>query len=210
MEIQSVLPLFQQNHSAEPAVVCENHGENAEKNGEPENPIDFAGAQNAAAVTTANSKNILDSISSSSNLEKSVDTESGSLLASTSVLATEMIRDEKTSLDNEISGDSRKRKSNAPYNLNATWAFYDSDTVGAFKQTPERLNLDGRAFFISVFLKLIDCRLNIGDIVTKSDGTRAVFVGVRLANREEEGVEEDRTLLYFCALPMNNIQEGYT
>lgn len=99
---------------------------------------------------------------------------------------------------------SMKRTSNTPYDGNTTWASYDSNHLSAFKQTPERLNLDGRAFYISVHLKLFDCRFNIGDIVTKADNSRAVFLGVRLAEQEEE----DRTLLYFYKLPTNDIDTG--
>lgn len=100
---------------------------------------------------------------------------------------------------------SMKRTSNIPYDGgNKTWASYYSNHLSAFKQTPERLNLDGRAFYISVHLKLFDCRLNIGDVVIKADNSRAVFLGVRLAEQEEE----DRTLLYFCKLPTNDIDAG--
>jgi len=122
---------------------------------------------------------------------------------------------ERTALDTDfIDEDVRadlvkmKRTTNSPYDTNTLWTSYNSDRVGAFKQTPERLNIDGRAFYLSLHLKSIDCRLNIGDIITKSDTRRAVFLGVRLANQDEE--VETKTLLYFCHLPNNDINQGNT
>lgn len=108
--------------------------------------------------------------------------------------------------NNAVTEEARKRTSNSPYDTNSTWICFDSNHLSAFKQTPERLNLDGKAFFISVQLKVLQCRLNIGDIVTKSDNTKAVFLGVRLLAVQDE--EEDKTLLYFCALPRDDICEG--
>lgn len=109
------------------------------------------------------------------------------------------------SIGADAAGIATKRTSNNPYDVNSTWVHFDSDDLGAFKQTPVRLNLDGRAFYVSVHLKLFDCRLNIGDIVTTFDNTRAVFLGVRLSKQAEEG---NRTVLYFCTLPTDDINAG--
>ena len=97
--------------------------------------------------------------------------------------------------------EAHSRKSNFPYDSNSSWESFDCEEFCAYRVLPKELNLNDRAFAISVFLKRIGCRFNCGDIISGKDDLRLVFLGVRFEKEPNSG--KRAIIMYF--FPFANV-----
>ena len=59
-----------------------------------------------------------------------------------------------------------KRTDSAPYSTNPVWEHHDCDAFCAYRVLPNEIDLNGRSFAISVYIKSSDCRFNLMNIVS--------------------------------------------
>ena len=99
-----------------------------------------------------------------------------------------------------------KRTDNAPYSTNPVWEHHDCDAFCAYRLLPNEMDLNGRSFAISVYIKSSDCRFNLGDIVSDKSGGKFMFLGVRFDKKPATSIKY--MLLYFFPVTDDNTTEG--
>ena len=98
-----------------------------------------------------------------------------------------------------------KRTDNAPYSTNPVWEHHDCVAFCAYRLLPNEMDLNGRSFAISVYIKSSDCRFNLGDIVSDKSGSKFMFLGVRFDKKDTTSIKD--MLLYFFPVT-DNTTEG--
>ena len=98
-----------------------------------------------------------------------------------------------------------KRTDNAPYSTNPVWEHHDCDAFCAYRLLPNEMDLNGRSFAISVYIKSFDCKFNLGDIVSDKSGSKLMFLGVRFDKKDTTSIKN--MLLYFFPVT-DNTTEG--